>query len=334
MSEPLLEIEGLSVAFDTPEGTARAVDALSLNVPAGTTVGLVGESGCGKSVSALSVLGLVPSPPGRIVAGEIRFQGRDLLALAPEQLRRLRGRDIAMIFQEPMTALNPVLPIGRQVAEPMMVHQRLSRRQAWDEAARWLERARIPAAAQRLDAYPHELSGGMRQRVMIAMAMVCRPRLLIADEPTTALDVTIQAQILALMLALKQEFGMAVLLITHDLGVVAQMAEQVVVMYAGQVVERAGARTLFRAPFHPYTRGLLRSVPRPEGGPAGPGTRLHEIKGTVPRLTDVIEGCKFAARCRHAFELCNRRRPDLLAVGDRHEARCWLQTHPHRRAST
>jgi len=331
MTDPLLAIEGLSVEFKTPEGTARAVEDLSLDIPAGTTVGLVGESGCGKSVTSLSILGLVPTPPGRIVAGSIRFQGRDLVSAPAERLRRIRGRDIAMIFQEPMTALNPVLPVGRQVAEPLVVHRGLTRREALSEAAGWLERVKIPAAAQRLDSYPHELSGGMRQRVMIAMAMVCRPLLLIADEPTTALDVTIQAQILGLMLELKTQLGMSVLLITHDLGVVAQMAEQVVVMYAGQVVERADARTLFDRPFHPYTRGLLRSVPRMDEGGGDSQSRLYEIRGTVPALTTVIEGCKFADRCRHAFDRCRTRRPPLLTVGGTHAARCWLQSQPEKR---
>jgi len=322
----LLEIEDLSVSFRTYEGLTQAVDGLSLEVGAGETVGLVGESGCGKTVTSLSVLGLVPSPPAR-VSGRIRFEGRDLTSLGPESLRRVRGRDISMIFQEPMTSLNPVLPIGRQVAEPLMVHRGLSSREAHEQAAQWLEHVKIPSARERLSEYPHRLSGGMRQRVMIAMALVCRPKLLIADEPTTALDVTIQAQILSLMVGLKEELGMAVLLITHDLGVVAQIANRIGVMYAGQLVEEAGVEDLFDRPFHPYTKGLLRSMPRP----GTRGERLREIPGTVPALTRPIPGCRFADRCLHAFGLCREEGPALAAVGDGHRARCWLSDHPHRR---
>ena len=261
MQTRLLEIEDLSVHFHTPEGVARAVDGVGFHLDAGETVGLVGESGCGKSVTSLSILGLVSAPPGRIESGEIKFAGRNLLDLDAEGLRKIRGNQISMIFQEPMTSLNPVLPIGRQVAEPLMLHRGLGKNDALKEAARWLDHVKIPAAEKRLDSYPHELSGGMRQRVMIAMAMVCGPKLLIADEPTTALDVTIQAQILSLMIWLKQELDMALLLITHDLGVVAQMAARVVVMYAGQIVEEASVADIFDHPFHPYTRGLLNSIP-------------------------------------------------------------------------
>jgi oligopeptide/dipeptide ABC transporter ATP-binding protein len=329
---PLLDISGLSVSFATPEGVAAAVDDLSLRIDRGECVGLVGESGCGKSVTSLSILGLIPEPPGRVGPGRVLFEGSDLLALTGEEKRRIRGRDISMIFQEPMTSLNPVLPIGRQVAEPLMVHQGLSRQKALEEAAVWLERVKIPAARRRLEDYPHQLSGGMRQRVMIAMAMVCGPKLLIADEPTTALDVTIQAQILSLMIALRQETGMSLLLITHNLGVVAQMASRVVVMYAGQVVEEAGVFDLFERPFHPYTRGLLRSMPR-VGGAAGAGGRrpLHEIPGIVPALTETIPGCKFAPRCRHAFARCRETPPELYAVGAGQAARCFLKLYPERR---
>jgi ABC-type dipeptide/oligopeptide/nickel transport system ATPase component len=262
MSESLLGIEDLSVSFHTPEGVARAVDGVSFELNRGDSLGIVGESGCGKSVTSLSILRLIPSPPGVIESGRIRFEDRNLLELDPEGMRKIRGRDISMIFQEPMTSLNPVLPIGRQVAEPLMIHKGMTTAQALEGAAQWLDRVKIPAARKRLDDYPHQLSGGMRQRVMIAMAMVCGPRLLIADEPTTALDVTIQAQILSLMVGLKEETGMALLLITHNLGVVAQMAARVVVMYAGQVVEEAAVADLFERPFHPYTHGLLRSMPR------------------------------------------------------------------------
>ncbi len=331
MHNRLLDIKNLSVHFHLPEGIARAVDGVSFDLDAGETIGLVGESGCGKSVTALSILGLIPSPPGRIEAGQVIFNGQDLLDFDDEGLRKIRGRDIAMIFQEPMTSLNPVLPIGRQVAEPLMVHQGLGKSAAFEQALKWLEFVRIPAAAKRLKDYPHQLSGGMRQRVMIAMAMVCGPRLLIADEPTTALDVTIQAQILSLMNRLKEELKMSMLLITHDLGVVAQMAARVVVMYAGQVVEAANVTDLFDHPFHPYTRGLLKSMPRTAGRSAGRSGRLSEIPGTVPPLTDVITGCKFAERCAHAFDLCRRQSPELIHIRDDHSARCWLKEHPRYR---
>ena len=327
----LLEIEDLSVHFHTPEGVGRAVDHVSLAIQEGETLGLVGESGCGKSVTSLSVLGLIASPPGRIHSGRILFDGENLLDMGKEQMRKIRGHDISMIFQEPMTSLNPVLPIGRQVAEPLMVHQRISRAEALREAARWLDYVKIPAPEKRLGEYPHQLSGGMRQRVMIAMAMVCRPRLLIADEPTTALDVSIQSQILSLMEGLKQEMGMSLLLITHDLGVVAQMAKRVVVMYAGQVVEVAGVRDIYENPFHPYTRGLLKSIPRLGSRAAGQKEKLSEIKGTVPSLIESVAGCKFADRCNSAFDVCRQTQPELQTVGPGQKARCWLNQYPERR---
>ena len=246
-------------------------------------------------------------------------------------MHRIRGRDIAMIFQEPMTSLNPVLPIGRQVAEPLMIHKALSKSDALAEAAVWLDHVKIPAARKRLNDYPHQLSGGMRQRVMIAMAMVCRPRLLIADEPTTALDVSIQSQILSLMEGLKQEMGMSLLLITHDLGVVAQMAKRVVVMYAGQVVEVAGVRDIYEKPFHPYTRGLLKSIPRLGSRATGQKEKLSEIKGTVPSLIELVAGCKFADRCTSAFDVCRQTQPELQTVGPGQKARCWLNQYPERR---
>ncbi len=330
MNDNLLEIENLSVHFHIPEGVARAVDGVSVNLAPGETIGLVGESGCGKSVTSLSILGLIPSPPGKIESGKILFNGQNLLDLGSEDLRKIRGRDISMIFQEPMTSLNPVLPIGRQVAEPLMIHQGLSRTEALEKAADWLDHVKIPAASKRLNDYPHQLSGGMRQRVMIAMAMVCGPRLLIADEPTTALDVTIQAQILSLMTRLKEELEMSLLLITHDLGVVAQMASRVVVMYAGQVVEEAKIADVFDRPFHPYTQGLLKSIPRTVGT-GEPIARLNEISGTVPPLTQVIVGCKFADRCPHRFGLCRENQPDLFRIGEHHRSRCWLKDHPERR---
>jgi len=333
LSAALLEIENLSVHFSTPEGVARAVEGVWLGLEPGETLGLVGESGCGKSVTALSVLRLIPEPPGRINSGRVLFEGRNLLDLDDEAMRQVRGRDVSMIFQEPMTSLNPVLTIGQQVAEPLLVHLGLSREEAYARALEELDRVKIPAAAKRLRDYPHQLSGGMRQRVMIAMALVCRPKLLIADEPTTALDVTIQAQILSLMLQLKEELGMAVLLITHDLGVVAQVARRVAVMYAGQLVEEAPVRALFGRPFHPYTQGLLRSMPR-LGRTGGQGSaRLREIKGTVPPLTEIINGCKFAPRCPHAFELCHGQQPEFFDLGEGQRARCWLKEYPDLRKS-
>ena len=320
MSDALLDIRGLSVHFFTPEGIGRAVEAVDLSIAPGETLGLVGESGCGKSVTTLAVVGLVPSPPGRVVAGEVRFSGRDLLQADPETLRRIRGREIGMIFQEPMTALNPVLTIGRQVAEPLVAHLGMSRTDALKKAVRWLDRVRIPSAQKRLGSYPHELSGGMRQRVMIAMAMICRPRLLIADEPTTALDVTLQRQVLALMAELKSELETAMLLITHDLGVVAQTAGRVAVMYAGRVVETANVRPLFADPLHPYTRGLLQSIPM-LGADRG---RLHEIRGRVPAATDPISGCPFAGRCPSVFGRCRYETPELETVRPRRKVSCWL----------
>jgi oligopeptide/dipeptide ABC transporter ATP-binding protein len=331
MKAKLLDIEDLSVGFHLPEGIARAVDGISFDLAAGETLGLVGESGCGKSVTALSILGLVPSPPGRIEAGRIRFEDQNLRSLNVEQLRRIRGRNISMIFQEPMTSLNPVLPIGRQVAEPLMTHKALSKSEALAEAAAWLDHVKIPAARKRLGDYPHQLSGGMRQRVMIAMAMVCRPKLLIADEPTTALDVTIQAQILSLMLELKSELNMSLLLITHDLGVVAQMASRVVVMYAGQIVEEGSMTDIFDRSFHPYTKGLLKSMPRLGDRRRRQAHRLHEIPGTVPALTEATIGCKFADRCPHMFDVCRNQQPPLFEIADGQRARCWLKRYPDRR---
>ncbi len=331
MKPNILSINDLSVQFHTPEGIARALDGISFDMAAGETLGLVGESGCGKSVTALSILSLIPSPPGQIESGRIQFENQDLLGLETDKLRRIRGRDISMIFQEPMTSLNPVLPIGRQVAEPLIVHKGLSKSDALGEAAAWLEHVKIPAARRRLGDYPHQLSGGMRQRVMIAMAMICQPRLLIADEPTTALDVTIQAQILALMLELKKELNTSLLLITHDLGVVAQIASRVLVMYAGQIVEEGRMTDIFDKPFHPYTQGLLKSMPRLGDRSAGGAARLAEISGTVPSPTRRIIGCKFADRCSSVFELCRQQHPDLFQIHQDQRARCWLKHYPERR---
>ncbi|HEX6978967.1 MAG TPA: ABC transporter ATP-binding protein [Alphaproteobacteria bacterium] len=321
---PLLAIEDLKTYFFTRDGVVRAVDGVSYTVGAGETLAVVGESGCGKSVTALSILRLIASPPGRIVGGAIRFQGRNLLELDDAAMREIRGNEISMVFQEPMTSLNPVLTIGRQIAETLMLHQGLDRTAALAKAADMLRLVNIPEAERRLAQYPHQLSGGMRQRVMIAMALACNPKLLIADEPTTALDVTIQAQILDLMRALKDRTGAAIILITHDLGVVAEMAQRVVVMYAGRKVEEAPVEALFGRPRHPYTRGLLASVPRlGETLKARPRERLMEIPGIVPSLRDPIVGCAFAPRCALATDRCRREAPAFEAKAPGHFAACF-----------
>ena len=324
MSTPLLAIEDLQTHFFTRDGVVRAVDGVSYAVEAGETLAVVGESGCGKSVTALSILRLVPSPPGRVVGGAIRFEGVDLLQIGEGEMRRIRGNEISMIFQEPMTSLNPVLTVSRQITETLILHQGLTARAAAARAIEMLRLVRIPEPERRARQYPHELSGGMRQRVMIAMALACHPKLLIADEPTTALDVTIQAQILDLMRELKSEIGAAIILITHDLGVVAEMAQRVVVMYAGRKVEEAPVGDLFRRPQHPYTLGLLASVPRLGAtlGRAEP-PRLAEIPGTVPSLRDPIVGCAFAPRCAYATERCSREAPPLEAKTAAHLAACF-----------
>ena len=324
MSTPLLAIEDLQTHFFTRDGVVRAVDGVSYAVEAGETLAVVGESGCGKSVTALSILRLVPSPPGRIVGGAIRFVGVDLLQIGEGEMRRIRGNEISMIFQEPMTSLNPVLTVSRQITETLILHQGLTARAAAARAIEMLRLVRIPEPERRARQYPHELSGGMRQRVMIAMALACHPKLLIADEPTTALDVTIQAQILDLMRELKSEIGAAIILITHDLGVVAEMAQRVVVMYAGRKVEEAPVGDLFRRPQHPYTLGLLASVPRLGAtlGRAEP-PRLAEIPGTVPSLRDPIVGCAFSPRCAYATERCSREAPPLEAKTAAHLAACF-----------
>jgi peptide/nickel transport system ATP-binding protein len=321
---PLLAIEDLRTHFFTRDGVVRAVDGVSCAVGSGETLAVVGESGCGKSVTALSILRLVPSPPGRIVGGAIRFAGRDLLQASEAQMRDIRGNEIAMIFQEPMTSLNPVLRVSHQIGETLRLHQGLDRAAAAERAVEMLRLVNIPEPERRARQYPHELSGGMRQRVMIAMALACNPKLLIADEPTTALDVTIQAQILDLMRALKAKIGAAIILITHDLGVVAEMAERVVVMYAGRKVEEAPVREIFRHPRHPYTVGLLASVPR-LGATLGQQDvpRLTEIPGIVPSLREPIVGCAFAPRCAYAVERCRREAPPLEAKAPGHMAACF-----------
>jgi peptide/nickel transport system ATP-binding protein len=320
----LLEIADLKTHFFTRDGVVRAVDGVSYDVGAGETLAVVGESGCGKSVTALSILRLVPQPPGRIVGGAVRFAGRDLLGLSEAAMRDIRGNEISMIFQEPMTSLNPVLTVSRQIGETLILHQGLDHAAAAARVLEMLRLVRIAEPERRAGQYPHELSGGMRQRVMIAMALACNPQLLIADEPTTALDVTIQAQILDLMRELKAKTGAAIILITHDLGVVAEMAERVVVMYAGRKVEEAPVRELFRRPRHPYTLGLLASVPR-LGATLGraEAPRLAEIPGTVPSLREPIIGCAFAPRCAYATERCRREAPPLEAKAPGHVAACF-----------
>jgi peptide/nickel transport system ATP-binding protein len=321
--EPVLDVQNLKTHFYTRDGVVRAVDGVSFSVMPGETLAIVGESGCGKSVTSLSILRLIASPPGRIVEGRILFGGRDLLQLTERAMRSVRGNEISMVFQEPMTSLNPVLTIGRQIAESLTLHRGLSRADAMARAVEMLRLVNIPEAQRRVQAYPHQLSGGMRQRVMIAMALACNPRLLIADEPTTALDVTIQAQILELMRGLKEKTGAAIVLITHDLGVVAEMAQRVVVMYAGRKVEEAPVEALFSNPRHPYTRGLLNSVPRlTEAGMPG-RKRLAEIAGMVPSLRDELVGCAFAARCGHATSRCRGESPALEEKAPGHLAACW-----------
>jgi oligopeptide/dipeptide ABC transporter ATP-binding protein len=315
----------LQTHFFTAEGVVRAVDGVSFAVRSGETLGVVGESGCGKSVTALSILRLVADPPGRIVGGAIRFEGANLLDLTEREMEHIRGNDISMIFQEPMTSLNPLLTVGRQIGEAIALHQGLSRRDAMDGAVDMLRRVHIPEPERRAHAYPHQLSGGMRQRVMIAMAACCNPKLLIADEPTTALDVTIQAQILDLMRELQHTLGTAIVLITHDLGVVAENADRVVVMYAGQKVEEASARDLFECPGHPYTKGLLGSIPNVEVA-AHINTRrarLNEIKGMVPSLMNLPKGCTFAPRCGLATDECRASYPPLLQHRPGHWIACW-----------
>jgi peptide/nickel transport system ATP-binding protein len=316
----LLEVRHLRTSFRLEEGGAfTAVDGVSFSVDGGRTLGIVGESGCGKSVTSLSIMGLLPKGQGRISGGSVRFEGRDLATLSPEEMRRLRGGRMAMIFQEPMTSLNPAFTIGDQLVEAIRVHRDLDAARAREHAIEMLRRVRIPSPERRIDEYPHKLSGGMRQRVMIAMALACEPKLLIADEPTTALDVTIQAQVLDLMRTLREETGTAIILITHDLGVVAELADDVVVMYAGRIVERAPVRQLFERPQHPYTIGLLGSIPSMHLEQE----RLHAIEGQVPTPMTKVQGCRFAPRCPFAVARCRAEDPPLMAMGEGQEAACW-----------
>jgi peptide/nickel transport system ATP-binding protein len=322
---PILEVTDLKTHFFTRDGVVRAVDGVSFTLAKGETLGIVGESGCGKSVTALSLLRLIPKDYGRIVGGSIRFEGRELTTLSEEQMKALRGRHLAMIFQEPMTSLNPVLTIGIQIAESVERHLKVSRKEAMARAEEMLRLVHIADPARRLQEYPHQLSGGMRQRAMIAIALSCDPQILIADEPTTALDVTIQAQILELMLELKAKLGTAIVMITHDLGVIAETAQRVIVMYAGRKVEEAPVVELFDRPLHPYTRGLMAALPRIDAEASGAGgrTRLQEIPGIVPALTEPIPGCAFAPRCPFVTERCRVERPPLLAHGEAHEVACF-----------
>ena len=321
-----LNVKDLQTWFYTRQGIVKAVDGVSFNLRKGETLGIVGESGCGKSITALSVMRLVPDPPGRIIGGRVTLDGRDLLDLEEAEMRLVRGNDISMIFQEPMTSLNPVLTIGYQIAEALILHRDLSRAEALSRAVEMLDMMRIPEPAQRAREYPHQLSGGMRQRAMIAMALACNPKVLIADEPTTALDVTIQAQILDLIVRLQQELGTAVILITHDLGVVAETTQRIIVMYAGRKVEEADVVPLFSNPMHPYTHGLMASVPRlaiMSGEDAAAAERLEEIPGIVPPLNDLPPGCAFAPRCRFADDRCRAEYPPYQEKQPGHWAACW-----------
>jgi peptide/nickel transport system ATP-binding protein/oligopeptide transport system ATP-binding protein len=322
--EALLDVQSLRTYFYTFEGVAKAVDDVSFQLCRGEVLGIVGESGCGKSVTAQSVMRLIPDPPGKIVGGRILFDGTDLAGMSMEKIRGIRGKRISMIFQEPMTSLNPVYTVGEQISEMFALHENLGRRESLDRSIGMLRKVQIPAPEKRIHEYPHQLSGGMRQRAMIAMALSCNPEILIADEPTTALDVTVQAQILDLVLQLRKDFDTAIMIITHDLGVIAEIAARVVVMYAGKVVEEALAIPLFECPKHPYTRGLLLSIPKLGERAQGERHRLSEIRGMVPGLLHLPQGCSFRPRCDYAMEICAEREPSLNEVEPGHKVRCWL----------
>lgn len=326
--EHLLNICNLKTHYFIPEGVVKAVDDISLHIDLGETLGLVGESGCGKSVTALSILGLIP-PPGRIVAGEIRFNDRDLTSISPSELRKIRGNRVSMVFQEPMTSLNPVYTIGNQIAEVYIEHQELSRKAAWERAVDMIRKVQIPSPSRRAHEYPHQLSGGMRQRAMIAIALACDPNLILADEPTTALDVTIQAQILDLMLELQESMGTSILMITHDLGVIAEISERVAVMYAGKIVEKSGTKEIFADPLHPYTKGLLNSVPILGQKAIVGKKRLSEIHGIVPSLYSLPEGCAFNPRCPLKKDICIREKPILKEVRSGRWVACWDVAEKH-----
>jgi peptide/nickel transport system ATP-binding protein len=323
VADTLLDIQGLKTHFKTDDGMVRAVDGVDLKVSRGETLSVVGESGCGKTVTAMTVLKLIAMPPGQIVAGRILWKGRDLVPLGRDAMQHIRSKEIAIIFQEPMTSLNPVYTVGDQIAEVVRLHQGVGRREAIDRAIEMLRLVHVPAPERRVHDYPHQLSGGMRQRVMIAMALACDPELLIADEPTTALDVTIQAQILDLLGEMKAKFGMAIMLITHAMGVVAEVAQRVAVMYAGRVVEEAPVEKLFAYPLHPYTQGLIRSIPKLDTK-SGRKRRLEAISGTVPSLLDPPPGCRFAPRCKHATSSCTQAAPELRTLDGDHKVACFL----------
>ena len=327
--EPILQIKDLSVEFQTFEGTVTALDRVCFTLNPGETLGIVGESGCGKSVTSLSILQLIATPPGRITSGEILLHGDDLLKMPAGKMRRIRGNRISMIFQEPMTSLSPVFTVGEQIAEVFRLHQKVSRKEAVAKSVDMLEKVNIPDPLKSSRYYPHQMSGGMRQRVMIAMALACRPEILIADEPTTALDVTIQAQVIDQIKQLQEDMGMSVIFITHDLGVVAHTAKRVIVMYVGRVLEEASAEALFADPLHPYTIGLMGSIPRTGskqtgGKQEGRTEELQEIKGMVPSLLDLPAGCKFSERCPKAMDICRQKEPELIPVGQGRSCRCWL----------
>lgn len=318
---PLLEIKNLKTYFKTEEGIAKAVDGINYELDFGETLAIVGESGCGKSVTSLSILRLIPNPPGTIMPGsEIFYKGESILDKSDEEMRVIRGNEISMIFQEPMTSLNPVYTIGNQMSEVFLTHKNMSKKEAWNASVEMLKLVAIPAPEERMKAYPHEMSGGMRQRVMIAMALACDPSLLIADEPTTALDVTIQAQILRLIMNLKERLNTSIMLITHNLGIVAEISDRVAVMYAGRIVELAPVKEIYKTPLHPYTQGLLKSIPKL----GQRGIELQEIPGSVPKLTQLPVGCKFADRCPHHQEICDEAEPELKEVQSGHYARCIL----------
>jgi len=322
-NDVLLSISGLKTYFYTEEGVSKAVDGVDYSIEKGETLGVVGESGCGKSVTALSIMRLIPQPPGKIAGGDITFEGQSLLQLSNREMRKIRGNKISMIFQEPMTSLNPVFTIGNQISEAIQLHQKLSKKAALDRTIDMLKLVGISSPERRVREYPHQLSGGMRQRAMIAMALSCNPSLLIADEPTTALDVTIQAQILDLMAGLKEEFNAAIILITHDLGIIAETAARVVVMYAGKIVEEADVYSIFENPLHPYTVGLLQSIPRLDLG-VSKKERLQEIKGMVPIPSQLPTGCLFHPRCPRVMDICHHELPELKLHQEGHKIRCWL----------
>lgn len=320
----LLEVDNLQTSFFTYAGEVKAVSGVSFHVDEGEAIGIVGESGCGKSVTVQSIMRLIPDPPGKIVGGEIRFQGKDIVKLSEKEMHKIRGKSMGMIFQDPMTSLNPVLKIGYQMAEVLQWHEGISKQEALDRSEKYLDMVGISNARKRLDQYPHEFSGGMRQRVMIAMALLCNPKLLIADEPTTALDVTIQAQILDLMRELKEKINTSIILITHDLGVVAGLCSRIIVMYGGKIVESGTTSDIFKNPKHPYTWGLMKSVPRLD---TSSRSRLIPIQGTPPDLLNPPKGCAFTARCPHAMKICEQRQPEFTQISDGHQAACWL-LHP------